>query len=168
MRLNMTQQGGLADEFVAGGGNVLNPLILAGNPVSPLEAATKQYVDNSLLSLNINNLIGGTIPGNRFPAMNGDLVSSSGSANLVLGNTGVTPGTYAKVSVDNKGRVTNGMPLIESDIPSFSWNKITSDIPSTLSGYGITDALPIGGGTMMGQLSITGTSTSANELVNKN
>jgi len=164
----MTQQGGLADEFVAGGGNVLNPLILAGNPVSPLEAATKQYVDNSLLSLNINNLIGGTIPGNRFPAMNGDLVSSSGSANLVLGNTGVTPGTYAKVSVDNKGRVTNGMPLIESDIPSFSWNKITSDIPSTLSGYGITDALPIGGGTMMGQLSITGTSTSANELVNKN
>jgi len=30
---------------------------------------------------------------------------------------------------------------LESDIPDLSWTKITSDKPTTLSGYGITDAL---------------------------
>lgn len=30
--------------------------------------------------------------------------------------------------------------LVAADIPSLSWNKITSDKPTTLSGYGITDA----------------------------
>lgn len=31
--------------------------------------------------------------------------------------------------------------LVAADIPSLSWNKITSDKPTTLSGYGITDAV---------------------------
>lgn len=31
--------------------------------------------------------------------------------------------------------------LAASDIPDLSWNKITSDIPTTLSGYGITNAV---------------------------
>ena len=38
----------------------------------------------------------------------------------------------------------NGAPsfraLVAADIPSLSWNKITSDKPTTLAGYGITDA----------------------------
>lgn len=32
--------------------------------------------------------------------------------------------------------------LVESDIPSLNWSKITAGKPTTLSGYGITDALP--------------------------
>ncbi len=39
---------------------------------------------------------------------------------------------------------TNGAPsfraLVAADIPSLSWTKITSDKPTTLAGYGITDA----------------------------
>ena len=58
------------------------------------------------------------------PAQNFD-----GSANLAfnatLSNTGVTAGTYKSVTVDSKGRVTNGSN------------------PTTLAGYGITDGVTI-------------------------
>ena len=45
-------------------------------------------------------------------------VSGSGSTSvtLLLTNTGVTPGAYAKVSVDEKGRVTSGGTLTSGDI----------------------------------------------------
>lgn len=56
-------------------------------------------------------------------------VSFNGSANvsaaMTLANSGVTAGTYKSVTVDAKGRVTGGTN------------------PTTLSGYGITDAQPI-------------------------
>jgi len=55
--------------------------------------------------------------------------------------------------------------LAASDVPNLSWNKITSDKPTTLAGYGITDAytktqvdtalggyLPLSGGTMSGDI----------------
>ena len=54
-----------------------------------------------------------------------------------------TPGTYTKVTTDSKGRVTNGTTLSASDIPDLSWTKITTDKPTTLDGYGITDAVNI-------------------------
>lgn len=60
---------------------------------------------------------------------------------ISLTNTGVTAGTYPKVTVDSQGRVTAGSSLSASDIPNLSWTKITSDKPTTLSGYGITDAV---------------------------
>lgn len=167
MRLNMTQQGGLADEFMSGGGSVINPLFLAADPAVPLGASTKQYVDNSAASLNANNLITGTIGAARFPAMNGDLTSSAGSTTLTLSNTGVTPGAYPKVSVDNKGRVLNGLNLAESDLPTMSWNKITSDKPTTIDGYGITNAIKSTGGTMVGAVFVNGTPTQSTQLVNK-
>ena len=51
-----------------------------------------------------------------------------------------TAGTYTKVTTDSYGRVTSGTTLSASDIPSLSWSKITSGKPTSLSGYGITDA----------------------------
>ena len=62
------------------------------------------------------------------------------SAKLV--DSGVTAGTYAKVTVNSKGIVTASASLIAADIPNLDWNKITSGKPTTLSGYGITDAAP--------------------------
>jgi len=67
----------------------------------------------------------------RTIALTGDVTGTSGtfngSANLsfatTLANSGVTAGTYTKVTVDAKGRVTGGTN------------------PTNLSGYGITDAL---------------------------
>lgn len=52
----------------------------------------------------------------------------------------VSAGTYPKVTVDTYGRVTTGTTLSASDVPSLDWGKITSGKPTTLAGYGITDA----------------------------
>ena len=54
--------------------------------------------------------------------------------------------------------------LTANDLPSIPWSKITTT-PTTLSGYGITDALPLAGGTMTGKLN-TFVSTSATAGLN--
>lgn len=47
----------------------------------------------------------------------GDVTGSGqGSVTLSLANTGITPGTYAKVTVDGKGRVTAGGNLSDAEI----------------------------------------------------
>jgi phage-related tail fiber protein len=46
--------------------------------------------------------------------------SANASATLTLINTGVTPGTYVRTTVDSKGRVTAGGPLLVSDIPTLN------------------------------------------------
>lgn len=56
--------------------------------------------------------------------------SFNGSANatgvLTLANSGVTAGTYGKVTVDAKGRVTAGAALAAADIPALDASKITT------------------------------------------
>ena len=69
--------------------------------------------------------------------------SGNGSITLTLANSGVAAGTYPKVTVDAKGRVTSGSSLSASDIPSLDWSKITSGKPTTVDGYGITDAVEV-------------------------
>lgn len=54
--------------------------------------------------------------------------------------SGFPKGTYTKVQIDDYGRVVSGSTLSASDIPNLSWSKITTGKPTTLSGYGITDA----------------------------
>lgn len=44
---------------------------------------------------------------------------------LTLANSGVTAGTYPKVTVDAKGRVTGGAALAAADIPNLTLSKIT-------------------------------------------
>jgi hypothetical protein len=66
----------------------------------------------------------------RTIGMTGDVTwtsnSFNGTANVTgtstLANTGVTAGTYTKVTVDAKGRVTTGNTLSYSDLPSYSGN----------------------------------------------
>jgi len=68
----------------------------------------------------------------RTIGMTGDVVwtsnSFNGTANVTgtstLANTGVTAGTYTKVTVDAKGRVTTGNTLSYSDLPSYSGNLV--------------------------------------------
>lgn len=73
--------------------------------------------------------ITGTIAAAQMPAFSGDVISSAGSTTLTLANSGATAGTYKSVTVDTKGRVTSGAN------------------PTSLSGYGITDAVANLGGT---------------------
>lgn len=64
------------------------------------------------------------ITGNQSITLSGDATGSGTTAiTVTLANSGVTAGTYRSVTVDAKGRVTAGTN------------------PTTLSGYGITDAL---------------------------
>lgn len=78
------------------------------------------------------------LTGNQNISVTGD-VSGSGTTAIAttLANAG-TPGTYRSVTTDAKGRVTAGTN------------------PTTLAGYGITDALPKTGGTMTGDITMQG------------
>ncbi|MEK2645806.1 tail fiber domain-containing protein [Bdellovibrio sp. BCCA] len=78
-------------------------------------------------------------------ALSGD-VTMSATGVTTLKNTG-TAGTYTKVTSDAQGRVTSGTTLSATDIPALDWSKITTGKPTTLGGYGVTDAVQNAGGT---------------------
>ena len=86
---------------------------------------------------------------------------------IVLSDTGVTAGTYSKVTVDSKGRVTGSAALVAEDIPNLDWAKIVSGKPDTLAGYGITDAVNKAGDTMTGALTLSGAPTQDLHAVTK-
>lgn len=58
----------------------------------------------------------------------------------VTANTAITGATKTKITYDAKGLVTGGADLVAADIPDLDWAKITTGKPTTLNGYGITDA----------------------------
>ena len=102
-------------------------------------------------------------------------ISFDGSANvssaITLANTGVTAGTYNALStqvrpftVDAKGRITGVSEAINITPP---WSAITGT-PTTLSGYGITNALPLSGGTLTGALIATSFSGNGASLTTLN
>lgn len=80
---------------------------------------------NASTTLTIANTasVSGTNTGDQTISLTGDVTGSgTGSFATTLANSGVTAGTYRSVTVDVKGRVTGGTN------------------PTTISGYGITDA----------------------------
>lgn len=79
--------------------------------------------------------------------------SADQQVSLSLKASGVTPGVLTKVTVNQKGIVTQGEQLQAQDIPNLDWGKITTGKPTTLQGYGITDAV-----------SSTGVASTANKL----
>jgi phage-related tail fiber protein len=60
----------------------------------------------------------------------------------VAKNADIVGGTSTKITYDAKGLVTGGTSLAATDIPALDWSKITTGKPTTLSGYGISDATP--------------------------
>lgn len=60
----------------------------------------------------------------------------------VTKNADIVGGTNTKITYDAKGLVTGGTSLAATDIPALDWSKITTGKPTTLSGYGISDATP--------------------------
>lgn len=156
-------QGGLDNA----GGTLSGPLMLSRDPQVPMEAATKRYVDTALSNLSASNVVSGTLPIARLPAFSGDITNEAGSNNMVLSNTGIALGEYGKIVVDAKGRATNGTGLGNSDIPNFDFSKITTDKPTTLAGFGITDCVSLAGGVMTGPLVLSGSPVSGDNLVPK-
>ena len=103
----------------AGLDNNSQTIIGVADPVNAQDAATKAF------SSNASNLATGTLPAARLPAFTGDASVAVGTSTITLSNSGATAGTYKSVTVDAKGRVTAGTN------------------PTTLAGYGITDAQPL-------------------------
>lgn len=161
MRVNFFNQLGSISDGPEQGltGTITGPLILHSDPTSPLQAATKHYVEQKTNNLDASSLKSGVLPTPRLPGLSGDVQSTAGTGILRLSPTGVVPGTYTKLLVTAKGRVQSGGQLTDSDIPVFSWNKITSDKPTTLDGYGIVDGVNKSGGTINGVIKLENTPT---------
>ena len=102
---------------------------LTANKYLTQSAADSRYVTSSRKVIAGTGLSGG-----------GALTSD---VTLSLGTSGVVAGTYTKVTVDAYGRVTSGTNLSATDIPNLDWSKITTGKPTTLAGYGITDAVTL-------------------------
>ncbi|MEO6940020.1 MAG: hypothetical protein ABI444_07780 [Candidatus Kapaibacterium sp.] len=99
------------------------------------------------------NAITGTNTGDQTITLTGD-VTGSGTSSFVtaLSTTGVALGTYTKVGVDTKGRVTSGGSLVSADIPNNAAN--TTGTAANVTG---AVALANGGtGTTTGSLSPSG------------
>ena len=150
MRVKFFNQLGLGSDGPEQGvtGTITGPLILHSDPTTHLQAATKQYVEQKINNLDASSLKTGVLPTARLPGLSGDVQSTAGTGVLRLSNTGVVAGVYTKLLVTAKGRVQSGSQLSDTDIPVFSWNKITSDKPTTLAGYGITNGVNKNGGTI--------------------
>jgi len=130
-----------------------------GGPEGIDNLQAKQLASRTkFLKANVDALKSGSTPAGkanalttaRTIALTGDAawsVSFSGAGNvtgtLTLANTGVSAGTYGKVTVNAKGLVTGGTSLAATDIPALDWSKITTGKPTTRAGYGITDAQPL-------------------------
>lgn len=66
------------------------------------------------------------LTGNETITLTGDATGTGAtSIAITLANTGITPGTYTKVTIDSKGRATAGTTLSASDIPTLTASKIS-------------------------------------------
>lgn len=105
-----------------GAGDMLKSVFAKNDKVS------EGYVDKAIMSDSATKLATG-----RVVSITGDGIGASttfdGSANIEipfrLADSGVGAGTYTKVTVDAKGRVTVGENLAVTDIPDLTLSKIT-------------------------------------------
>lgn len=94
-----------------------------GNVIVPTVTST----DNSTAAASTAFVkVQGYLTTNQSITVSGDATGTGATAiTLTLANSGVTAGTYAKVTVDSKGRVTVGASLAASDIPTLTASKIS-------------------------------------------
>ena len=142
------------------------PLTLHADPVNPLHAVTKEYVDAKAMNIEGSRFLTGTIAIIKLPALVGDVSSVKGTNVVTLSNSGVAAGVYNSVTVDAKGRITAGT-YTASNESNLSWG-IVQSTPTTLAGYGIVDVVSTTESETLASVLVTsdpvGTST---ELVKK-
>lgn len=153
MRFFVYENGGVVEGYVTMTGMDLKGFLkLRTDPANDKEAATRRYVLNKINSFNASNILRDNFTVERMPGFEGDFVSSPGTGVLELEDTGVISASYPKVTVDSKGRVTAGSSLVYGDIPLLPWEKVTTDKPTTIEGFGITDAVEKSGGMVTGEI----------------
>lgn len=168
MKYSIFENGGDLEGSVSINGlTMTGKLKLLREATEPNEAVNKQFVDNAVGNLDASKILSGTMPVDRFPGLSGDFVSVAGSGVISLKNTGVIPGNYTKVTVNNSGLVISGGNLTENDIPNLGWEKITEGKPTTLAGYGITDAVNRNNGTVNGNVTLAHDPIDDDDVVTK-
>lgn len=99
------------------------------------------------------------LTGNQTITLSGDATGSGATSIAVtLANSGVTAGTYTKVTVDAKGRVTTGTTLASADLPTYTGTLTSSQVTTALgftpaNSSALSSYLPLSGGTLTGALS---------------
>lgn len=142
MKYQTYDNGGSIEGLVSiSGMNLTGFLSLRGDPVSPLEAATRQYVLTKATAIKASSIVSGVFSKGRMPSFFGAVATVQGNTLMTIQTSGVIAGTYTKVTVNSAGQVVSGSNLLVSDIPPVSWSKITTGKPTTLNGYGITDGV---------------------------
>lgn len=95
------------------------------------------------ITLDLSN-IPGTLSLDKLPSYtNGDVISNASKELELKTINGLSSGSFTKLTINTKGQVVSGSNITASDIPELSWNKITTDKPSSLNGFGITDNVAI-------------------------
>jgi hypothetical protein len=129
----------------------LTALAISGSTITSAGSATvggSMAVTGPITASNLS----GSNTGDQTIILTGDVTGSgTGSFAATLANSGVTAGDYTTVTVDAKGRVTTGAT-------TQAWSTITST-PTTLAGYGITDAA-LNNGIFTGNVALTTAGTS--------
>lgn len=134
----------LTDKVLKSGDTMTGLLVLSGDPVLPLEAATKQYVDNKPLPTvpallnDLTDVVITTPTNSQVLTYNGTNWVNANNINIVNLPDIIVAGTATKVTYNTNGLITAASSLILSDIPTIPWAHL-SDIPTTVTGYGITD-----------------------------
>lgn len=139
----------LLDDIRAGFEYVKRALSLVQAQVNARVPLSSANIANGYVQLSNATLIPATV----MPAFTGDITSSAGSLNLTLATVNSNVGVFGNaiaapiITVNSKGLITavSTTPILSS----VSWANVTSK-PSTLSGFGITDALNLAGGTLTG------------------
>ncbi|MDP3815484.1 hypothetical protein [Pseudomonas sp.] len=135
-----------SDPVLGGPGGIANRQAeQLGNRTAWLKAKIDAFLDGTVAVLKATKLA--TARTLSITGAASGSASFDGSANaaiaVTLTDSGAVAGTYPKVTINAKGIVTAGAALVATDIPGLDWSKINSGKPTTLGGYGITDAAPI-------------------------
>ena len=164
-----------ADSFAVSG-DATGTGTLSGGVILALAASGVSAGSYSNVTVDAKGRVtGGSNPGyltaNQNITISGDATGSGTTAiALTLASSGVTAGTYNNAAtahtpftVDAKGRITaTGTAVTVTP----AWTSVTGK-PTTLSGYGITDALALAGGTLTGALTLAADPTTALQAVTK-
>jgi len=128
------------------------------------------HAQNNISSPKFNGTATGELTWTGTNAFTGITTITSGTLALTTVNTGtISGGTLAPVTVSATGDVDAGGDVNASGsfngngsaLTGMIWSQIGST-PTTLSGYGITDALPLAGGTVTGNVVLDGTANTMN------
>jgi hypothetical protein len=169
---------------VIAGASLANSDITTALGYTPYNSTNPSGYITSSASITGNAATATALQTGRTISLTGDVTGTSGafdgSANLsfsaTLANSGVSAGTYTKVTVDAKGRVTSGASLASGDLPTYTGTLTSSQITTGLgytpynatnpSGYitssALSSYLPLSGGTMTGIITTVSSGTAIN------